>query len=54
MTSNVINKQTGKPEGMSDKAWINLHKVLAKIHLNHREEIEELQRKKNSPPGKAI
>ncbi|MGG1639913.1 hypothetical protein ACIFQM_01185 [Paenibacillus sp. NRS-1782] len=25
----------GKPKGMSDSAWIKLHEVVAKIHVNH-------------------
>lgn len=49
MATDLITKSTGKPEGMSEKAWINLHKVLAKIHLNHREEIQTMQKKSTNP-----
>ncbi|MEK4980846.1 hypothetical protein [Bacillus sp. FSL K6-6540] len=44
----MAGKQTpqqfdGKPAGMSQSAWIQLHKLAAKIILNHSEEIREIQ-----------
>lgn len=38
----------GKPSGMSDKAWVKLHQVIAKIYVNHAEEIQEMTRKKEA------
>ncbi|WP_179014398.1 hypothetical protein [Paenibacillus sp. 79R4] len=46
MPENISNNQAKKPEGMSERAWINLHKVLAKIHVNHFSEIQELQKER--------
>ncbi|MCC3381950.1 hypothetical protein ACFQ5D_18135 [Paenibacillus farraposensis] len=34
-----IKVPVGKPAGMSDKAWIRLHQVVAKIYVNHSDEI---------------
>ncbi|GIP60584.1 hypothetical protein J15TS10_43980 [Paenibacillus woosongensis] len=28
-------RTTTKPPGMSERAWVNLHKVIAKIHIKH-------------------
>lgn len=36
----------GKPVGMSDAAWKQLHKVIAKIHMNHLDELREIQERK--------
>jgi len=36
----------GKPVGMSDKAWMDLHKLIAKIHVNHADEIKQIQNAK--------
>ncbi|MGM1048354.1 MAG: hypothetical protein ACQEXX_19755 [Bacillota bacterium] len=35
----------GKPVGMSESAWFQLHKLAAKIYLNHADEIRETQAK---------
>lgn len=35
------HQMNGKPAGMSDGAWQKLHKLAAKIYLNHADEIRE-------------
>ncbi|MEC0329354.1 hypothetical protein GNQ08_21305 [Paenibacillus macerans] len=41
----------GRPLGMSIGTWKKMHRILAAIHLNHLDEVMEMQKRRGNDNG---